>query len=99
MVIGLFPKLNLTYGCFEVEILLPNRVRPIWPYRYRYGQTDIQQTDTDTPFHNLYQTDTDTDIWFEIHIKPIPIPIIGIYLYQADIIPIYRLLNRYLYLY
>ena len=40
------------------------RVRPIWPYRYRYGQTDIQQTDTDTytPFQNLYQTDTDTDM-------------------------------------
>jgi hypothetical protein len=51
----------------------------------RYGHTDtdtdmvtdIQQTDTDTPFQNLHQTDT--DIWFEIHIKPIPI--IGIYLY------------------
>ena len=60
------------------------RVRPIWPYRYRYryryryGHTDIQQTDTDTytPFQNLYQTDT--DISFEIHIKPIPLPIIGI---------------------
>ena len=38
-------------------------------------------TDTDTPFQNLYQTDTDTDICFEIHIKPLPIPIIGIYLY------------------
>ena len=54
---------------------------------YRYGNTDtatetnIQQTNTDTytPFQNLYQTDT--DICFEIHIKPIPIPIIGIYLY------------------
>ena len=23
MVMGLFPKQNLTYGCFEVEILLP----------------------------------------------------------------------------
>ena len=45
----------------------------------RYGHTDILQTDTDTPFQNLYQTDTDTDIYFEIHIKPIPI--IGIYLY------------------
>ena len=61
------------------------RVRPIWSYRYRYryryGHTDIWQTDTDTytPFQNLYQTDT--DICFEIHIKPIPIPIIGIYLY------------------
>ena len=49
----------------------------------RYGHTDtnndIQQTETNTPFQNLYQTDT--DICFEIHIKPIPIPIIGIYLY------------------
>ena len=45
------------------------------------GHTDIQQTDTDTDtlFKNVYQTDT--DICFEIHIKPIPIPIIGIYLY------------------
>ena len=55
-----------------------------WPYRYRYGHTDIQQTDiqqtdtdTNTPFQNLYQTDTDTYICFEIHIKPIPI--IGIH--------------------
>ena len=56
------------------------RVRPIGPYRYRYryGHTDIEQTNTDTytSFQNLYQTDN--DICFEIHIKPIPIPIIGI---------------------
>jgi hypothetical protein len=45
--------------------ILSYRVRPIWPYRYRYryGHTDIQLTDTDTPFKNLYQTDT--DIWFK----------------------------------
>ena len=56
---------------------LQSRVWPIWPNRYWYGHTDIQQTDTNTntPFHNLYQTDT--DICFEIHIKLI----IGIYLY------------------
>ena len=42
---------------------------------YRYGHTDIQQTNTDTytTFRNLYQTNT--DIFFEIHIKRIPIPI------------------------
>ena len=48
----------------------------------QYGHTDIQQTDTDNPFQNLYQTDN--DICFETHIirililnniKPIPIPI------------------------
>ena len=66
-----------------IKLFAAFRVRPIWPYRYRYSHTDIQQTDTDTdtPFQNLYQTDTDTNICFEIHIKPIPIPIIGIYLY------------------
>jgi hypothetical protein len=58
----------------------------------RYGHTD-----TDTPFKNL--TRTDTDICFEIHIKPISKPIIGISLYQSDIIPIYRLIYRCLYLY
>ena len=45
----------------------------------QYDHTDIQQTETDIPFQNLYQTDT--DICFEIHIKQIPIPIKDIYLY------------------
>ena len=78
-------------SCFMVyrmPLLTPlTRVQPIWPYRYRYlyGHTKIEETDTDTdtdtPFQNLYQTETDTDIRFEIHIKQIKIPIIGIYLY------------------
>ena len=75
------------------------RVRSIWPYRYwyrfRYDHTDIQQTNTntDTPFKNVYQTNNHTNICFEIHIKPIPI--IGIYLYYSTISNQYQIYTNF----
>ena len=41
---------------------------------HKYCQTFMQQTDTntDSPFQNLYQTNTDTNISFRIQLKPLP---------------------------
>ena len=56
-------QLRATVSLFNM--LVRARVRLIWPYRY--GHTDIQQTNnnTYTPFQDLYQTDTDTNICFD----------------------------------
>ena len=48
-------------GHFKTKLAFSSGVGLDW-YCHTNVYTDIQQTDTDTPFQNLYQTDTDTDI-------------------------------------